>query len=164
MGIYFLSSSSTTTKPAAILNGTQCNIHVVDIEDALTFHLPARYTPAGWEHNQYAVELWLRRAIENHPWRVHDPAQADVIFAAANFSKWCVAGKTFSRRRLWEAAFHPKAGKARIFPENMSTPIFVATQYEGARIAVRLQCDLGSMLLVASRESTSGSGLTKSVQ
>ena len=95
--------------------------------------MPARYTPKQWEHNQYAVEFWLRRAMEDHPWLVDDPAKADLIFGAANFSMWCVAGKTFSRRRLWDAVFLPKPGaKSPIPAASKGTPIFIAKQYEGA--------------------------------
>ena len=119
--------------PAALLAASRCNIFLVDLESVLDFNLPARYTPRNWEHNQYAVELWLRRAIENHPWRVADPASADVTFAAANLSMWCIAGKTFSRRKLWSATFHPTPGAKRAIPEAASAaPVFVATQYEGA--------------------------------
>ena len=113
-------------------NATPCSIYVVDLERATGMTLPPRYTPSTWYHNQYAVELWLRRAIENHPWRVSDPSKADLIFAAANFSMWCVAMKRFSRRRLWEAAFHPeKQGKPRVMPD-VRVPVFIALQYEGA--------------------------------
>ena len=126
-------SASDVASPTAVLNASRCNILLVDIERVLNFNLPARYTPRHWEHNQYAVELWLRWAIENHPWRVADPAQADVTFAAANLSMWCIAGKTFSRRKLWAATFHPAPGAKRAIPEAAShAPVFVATQYEGA--------------------------------
>lgn len=124
--------ATSAVSPAAVLNASRCNIHMLEIEHALQFGLPSRYTPHNWEHNQYAVELWLHRAMFRHPWRVEDISRADVVFAAANFSMWCVAGKTFSRRRLWAAAFHPKAGAPVAIPKSASTiPVFVATQYEG---------------------------------
>ena len=109
------------------LSSHGCSIHMLDLEVATNNRLPKRYTPTNWLHNQYAVELWLRHAIENHSWHERDPAKADVIFASANFSMWCVVGKSFSRRRLWDAAFHPKP-----LPLLASKPVFIARQYEGA--------------------------------
>ena len=121
--------------PIAALNAARCRIHVVDVEGELGLHLPARYVPKQWKHNQYAVEHWLRRALESHPWRTYDADSADVIFAAANLSMWCVAGKTYSRRRLWESVFHPKHGARRIVQLDRArargTPVFVSLQFEG---------------------------------
>ena len=62
----------------------------------------ASYAPGSWEHNQYAVELWLQRAVRDHPWRVDSVAKADAILIDSNFSMWCVARKMFSARRVWK--------------------------------------------------------------
>ena len=80
-----------------------CPIYVHDAHAVGNNHLPARYTPKNWQHDQYAVELWLQKAIASHPWRVKSPSEAQLIFVAANFSLWCAAGKRFSRRRLWKS-------------------------------------------------------------
>ncbi|KAL1499406.1 hypothetical protein AB1Y20_011611 [Prymnesium parvum] len=81
-----------------------CAIYVHDVHAAHGVQLPESYTPPQWIHHQYAAELWLQRALEAHAWRVSTPSRARVIFAAANFSMWCVARKLFSRRKLWGAA------------------------------------------------------------
>ena len=80
-----------------------CPIYVHDAHAAGGVQLPDRYTPKGWQHGQYAVELWLQRALDNYPWRVTDPSKAKLIFVAGNFSLWCAANKRFSRRRLWKS-------------------------------------------------------------
>ena len=132
--------SALASDLASLLNASACQIHVVDMEQAAKMMLPARYTPTHWEHNQYAVELWLRRAIENSRWRVKDVESADLIFAAANLSMWCVIGKAFSRRRLWDAAFHPELKTSKspldhpVLPQSgpaSALPVFVARQFEG---------------------------------
>ena len=90
--------------PAAALEG--CPIYVHDAHATSKLQLPPRYTDEkfpSWQHNQYAVELWLQRSIVRHPWRVNDPSQARIIFVAANFSLWCANEKRFSRRKLWKA-------------------------------------------------------------
>ena len=67
-----------------------CNIHVIDLEAAYNVHLPsnAQPPPKDWEHSQYSVEYWLRRAIEHHPWRVANAEKADLIFIADNHGRW----------------------------------------------------------------------------
>lgn len=70
------------------LAASSCRIYVYDAHHAADMQLPPRYTPTRWEHNQYAVELWLQRALEAHPWRVSSLADADLIVVAANFSMW----------------------------------------------------------------------------
>ena len=58
--------------------------------------------PSGWEHNQYATELWLQRALAQHPWRVNSSAASDVVFVAANFSLFCFTGRAHLRRSAYE--------------------------------------------------------------
>ena len=58
--------------------------------------------PRRWEHNQYAVELWLQRAVHRAPWRVSLSERPDLILVAANFSLYCSAGRTYQRRLLWD--------------------------------------------------------------
>ena len=103
-----------------------CNIHVVDLEAAVNVHLPANAQPPpkDWEHSQYSVEHWLRRAVEHHPWRVADAEKADLIFAAANFTLWCVIGNQAARKKLWEAAVVGLLGT----PRYGRAPIFIARQ------------------------------------
>ena len=109
----------------------RCSFFVLDVERATGLHMPEQYRPSDWEHNQYAVELYLRRAAEMHPWRVSNAESADVVFAAANFSQWCVAGRTGLRRKLWTAIFHAPANATPVLPK-VAAPVFVARQYDGA--------------------------------
>ena len=89
---------------------------MIDVEKEVGNALPARYRPVGWETNKFSAELWLRRAVEHHPWRVHNPLQADVVLLSANFSLYCRAGKSFTGRAVWKGLVqllgHP-AGSAR---------------------------------------------------
>ena len=84
------------------LSQRSCSIFVVDVEAEVGTVLPAKYRPLGWETNKFSAELWLRRAIEHHPWRVRDPSQADLVLASANFSLYCRAGKSFTGRAVWK--------------------------------------------------------------
>ena len=87
---------------AAALADRRCGVYVVDVEKEVGHALPSRYRPIGWETNKFSAELWLRRAVEHHPWRVHDPLQADVVLLSANFSLYCRAGKSFTGRAVWK--------------------------------------------------------------
>ena len=85
-----------------------CSIHVHELHKLL-WDLPPRYTssPAAsrWEHNQYAVELYLQRVLRpGHPWLATSAKSADVILTATNFSLWCFLGKGRSASRLWQEA------------------------------------------------------------
>ena len=42
-------------------------------------------------------------------WRAAAPSRADVVFAAANLSLMCVAGKAYSARSLWQHGMTPSA-------------------------------------------------------
>ena len=84
------------------VSAQRCSVYVVDVEPAVGYVLPERYRPHGWETNKYSAELWLRRAVEDHPWRVRHPSQADVVLLSANFSLYCSAGKSFTGRSVWK--------------------------------------------------------------
>ena len=84
------------------LAARRCGIYVVDVEKEVGNALPPRYRPVGWGTNKFSAELWLRRAVEHHPWRVYDPLQADVVLLSANFSLYCRAGKSFTGRAVWK--------------------------------------------------------------
>ena len=61
----------------------------------------AAWQPSSWRYDKYAQELWLQRALADHPWRVHDVSSADVVVLAANFSLLCAARKSYRARHLW---------------------------------------------------------------
>ena len=80
-----------------------CRIYTWDVANATGFHLLPKYVPKQWLANKFSAEVWLARAIQAHPWRTHDSAQADVVHMAANFSMYCRAGKLYSARFFWRA-------------------------------------------------------------
>lgn len=111
-----------------------CSIYVHDVHAANGFHLPADDVPAGWEHGQYATELWLQRALRQHPWRVTSPEAADVIFVAANFSLYCVVSM-YKQRALWskmttDALLYPTTSTNGSLPGPSK---FVTLQYQGCK-------------------------------
>ena len=118
----------------ALIEASRCAIHVVDLE-AVTGIRPSNISvPSNWESNQYAVELWLHRAIERHPWRVASPSSssdADLLYGAANLSLWCVLGRVGARRQLWGALYRTVPPLLAATPAS-SQPIFIARQYEGS--------------------------------
>lgn len=84
----------------------RCGVYVVDVEPAVGNVLPERYRPRGWETNKFSAEMWLRRAVDDHPWRVRHPSQADVVLLSANFSLYCRSGKSFTGRSVWKGLVH----------------------------------------------------------
>jgi hypothetical protein len=79
------------------LTSQKCNIYVHTLDQQLSAH---RY-PAGWPDHQYAMEHHLAIAARTSPWRVSSRKDADLVVVLANYSLYCVAGKTFSRRGMW---------------------------------------------------------------
>ena len=78
-----------------------CRVYAHDAAAAISYKIPPSYTPANWHLNRYSQEAWLAKALERHPWRVHNLADADVIVLTANFSQICTARKTYAARFLW---------------------------------------------------------------
>ena len=121
------------TFPSAALE--PCSIYVHDVHAAHNMHIPADEVPAGWEHGQYATELWVQRALQGHPWRVPSAQAADLIFVAANFSLYCVVSM-YKQRALWsqmtrDRFLYPDGPSARV---NRSQPSkFVTLQYQGCK-------------------------------
>ena len=118
---------SSPSPSVAALAGRRCGVYVVDVEAAVGVELPARYRPVGWDTNKYSAELWLQRAAENHPWRVRDPSQADVVLLSAKFSLYCRAGKSFTGRTVWKGLVqllgHP-SGSGRDCHDCKPLPVF----------------------------------------
>lgn len=102
-----------------------CRIYVHSPRRALA----AQHVPKTWSHNQYAVEHWLQRALRAHPWRVRERARAELVFVAANFSLFCVAGKTYQRRLLWDELMAADDLAANRTPAGI--PSFLPLQYGG---------------------------------
>ena len=78
-----------------------CSIYLHDAASAISYKLPPSYEPPNWMEHRYSQEAWLKRALENHPWRTRNVAEADVILLAAQFSKICTARKSYAARFLW---------------------------------------------------------------
>jgi hypothetical protein len=90
--------------------------------------LPPRYTPARWQNHQHSMELWMQNALQRHPWRTRSVESADIIFVAANFSMWCIAGKHYSARKVWGAMVEDPL----LWPANGTAQVkIIALQYQG---------------------------------
>ena len=87
-------AASTTSH---VLAAQHCKVYVHELHQPLAAHRQ----PAAWPSHQYAMELHLAEAAKRSPWRTHTRSEADLVVAVANFSLFCVAGKTFMRRTNW---------------------------------------------------------------
>ena len=54
--------------------------------------------------------------------------QADITFAAANLSMWCIAGKVRTRRSLFDRVFRDSP----LLPQHQHALIFLAEQHVGS--------------------------------
>ena len=91
------------------LAAARCNIFVHTLDQPL----PAHRMPPAWADHQHAIELHLAAAARRSPWRTYNRSEADLVVALANYSLFCIAGKTFGRRTQWynmqsERALWPK--------------------------------------------------------
>ena len=124
--------ATTSSIPVSALQ--PCSIYVHDVHQAHAFHLPEEVVPPSWEHTQYATELWLQRALHEHPWRVANPEAADLIFVAANLSLYCVVSM-YKQRALWSKM----TGDAFLYPPSAvrngsgKPNKFVTLQYQGCK-------------------------------
>jgi hypothetical protein len=87
-------AASTTSH---VLAAQHCKVYVHELHQPLAAHRQ----PAAWPSHQYAMELHLAEAAKRSPWRTYTRSEADLVVAVANFSLFCVAGKTFMRRTNW---------------------------------------------------------------
>ncbi len=108
-----------------VLASQRCKVGVVEERQVL----PARYMPREWSHHQYAFEHHLLRAARHSPWLVA-AGEAELLVVGANFSLFCQAHKTFSRRRVWYDMLHDR----RLWP-NASA----ASWAVGAPVLIPLQ-------------------------
>ena len=56
------------------------------------------------EQGQYQGEIWVQRALADHPWRVHTPSEADIIFLGTNVTLLCESGdahEAAQQRKTW---------------------------------------------------------------
>ena len=90
--------SSATGAMAEIASAEQCRIHILDVPSLLGRSLHPVCTPCGWEWHQYAMELWLDRAVRAWPNLVSRAEDADlVVVSGADFGRWCTAAMQISR-------------------------------------------------------------------
>jgi hypothetical protein len=87
-------AASTTSH---VLAAQHCKVYVHELHQPLAAHRQ----PAAWPSHQHAMELHLAEAAKRSPWRTYTRSEADLVVAVANFSLFCVAGKTFMRRTNW---------------------------------------------------------------
>lgn len=124
------SFAQTSMGDAPVPQLDACRVHV----HTSTLTLAEQNVPPHWEDNQYAVELWLQRSLHAmHPWRVRLDASPDLIFVLANFSMYCVAGKSYGRRVLWDELL-----ASNVLAPNSSlsrgVPKIMALQYGGCSL------------------------------
>lgn len=109
----------------------RCRLFVHDLHATHEYRLPEQLLPPSWQHNQYAAELWVQRALRSHPWRVPTADAADLIVVAANFSLYCVVSM-YKQRALWKVLVDDKL----LFPltaANRSAHKFLTMQYAGCK-------------------------------
>ena len=89
--------SSATGATAEIASAEQCRIHILDVPLLLGRSLHPVCTPCDWEWHQYAMELWLDRAVRAWPNLVSRAEDADlVVVSGADFGRWCTAAMQIS--------------------------------------------------------------------
>ena len=89
--------TSRAASTTHVLAAQHCKVYVHELHQPLAAHRQ----PAAWPSHQYAMELHLAEAAKRSPWRTYTRSEADLVVAVANFSLFCVAGKTFMRRTNW---------------------------------------------------------------
>ena len=83
---------------AELASAEQCRIHILDVPSLLGRSLHPVCTPCGWEWHQYAMEVWLDRAVRAWPNLVSRAEDADlVVVSGADFGRWCTAATQISR-------------------------------------------------------------------
>ena len=88
--------------PRRWLNEQSCKYHVHTQKMELAHH---RYPP-DWPAHQYSLEHHLASAAPPQQRQRVTRAEADLTVVLSNFSLFCIAGKTFSRRRFWYDLIH----------------------------------------------------------
>ena len=87
-----LPPASAARDAAEIASAEQCRIHILDVPAALGRSLHPMCTPCGWEWHQYAMEVWLDRAVRRWPNLVSRVEDAElVVVSGADFGRWCTA-------------------------------------------------------------------------
>ena len=85
---------------AGFLEAHRCRIYVHQPSSA------SRLTDAEHRNDQYAVHWWLQHALQGHPWRVHSPVAADVIY----FNGSLTYGRKAAAR--WDLRLNNRTGPA----------------------------------------------------
>ena len=54
-------------------------------------------SPCGWQFHQYAMEMWLERAVQRWPHLTSNASDADVVYVSGtNFGRWCASSLTLA--------------------------------------------------------------------
>ena len=96
---------------------SRCRIYYLDVASAAGEKYVkwqrglAAYRYAEWHLDPFSTEVQLQASVRrmSGAWRAAAPSRADVVFAAANLSLMCVAGKAYSARSLWQHGMTPSA-------------------------------------------------------
>ena len=92
------SATGLTSATGAIASAEQCRIHILDVPARLGRSLHPVCTPCNWEWHQYAMEVWLDRAVRAWPNLVSRAEDAElVVVSGADFGRWCTAALQISR-------------------------------------------------------------------
>ena len=76
-----------------------CRIHILDAPSLLGRSLHPMCSPCGWQFHQYAMEVWLERAVQRWPHLTDKAADADVVYVSGtNFGRWCASSLTLAQQ------------------------------------------------------------------
>ena len=71
--------------------------------------IAAERYPKGWPDHQHSMEHHLVAATKRSAWRVAErDSNTDLVVVLANYSLFCIGGKTFGRRNHWYNMLHDR--------------------------------------------------------
>ena len=108
-----------------------CIIHRYDVGAETGMRLHPNLTPCEWEHEQWAIELWLARVLqESWPWTSASPSLANVTYVdGLDLARWCTVTVHLSMREYTRGRFNvSKMTSAERLCSNTSTPIARASE------------------------------------
>lgn len=80
----------------ALVNDKPCKIYVLsrfDLNGTAALVPSNKGVPvisvARWPSSQYSMDHWLRLALKHHPYRVHDPKEADLVYWDSSVNYLC---------------------------------------------------------------------------
>lgn len=74
---------TTAVDDASVLLSRRCNVYVANLEQKAS----SIFDGSATRRTNMGQHDWVMRALHDHPWRVADPANADVVYINASFSQ-----------------------------------------------------------------------------